>query len=545
MTRQIATPMWPPYVDLPRNRRAAREFGRRQKPGGDPRPVPSAPIDEELARFIKSGPDGQRACARVKTQSRAQFHPRHRAGSGGFGGKNRDVPGGERRRTAGSAGPLPGERGSASPAANRRQPPIGRGGALAHRRRLGPLEVHPYPTFEACGERRRFAPSSPKPETAARGPRFPADPRRRADPAERTQDRASPSGHSIPQVNLDRCLWMPVYAGGSIRGAGHGESPRLDMAGRRDDAGATALQISDRHVLSQLGGEPRHRLAGSTSPACSWSTLEKRISIRRSTFSPTWVLNPSFPAGRLPAPASVRRLGAHPRRGGKVQPVADGAARLPAAALRGPITRTGNPLTGSGTGSVGVGNERANDLVRLPPYLVQARITRTPGDRRRRLDGGDSTEAHAACSARWQSGGRAAEETSAPSPISLGRSSISSTVPARSSRSFFGRRFLAAARPRPKSGGEYAIEAMTSLLGGQFTSAGQHEPCARGKHWSYGAVHAGLGTRAGQRPFIAYAPGTNRQDEGVDDRGRSGAAGGFSDRARSLPTSSRRPQDET
>jgi len=60
---------------------------------------------------------------------------------------------------------------------------------------------------------------------------------------------------------------------------------------------------------------------------------------------------------------------------------------------------------------------------------------------------------------------------------------------------------LAAPKANPR---EYAIEAMTSLLGGQFTSR-VNMNLREAKHWSYGAFTFIWDAR-GQRPFIAYAP---------------------------------------
>jgi zinc protease len=60
---------------------------------------------------------------------------------------------------------------------------------------------------------------------------------------------------------------------------------------------------------------------------------------------------------------------------------------------------------------------------------------------------------------------------------------------------------LAAPKANPH---EYAIEAMTSLLGGQFTSR-VNMNLREDKHWSYGAFTLIWDAR-GQRPFIAYAP---------------------------------------
>jgi zinc protease len=64
---------------------------------------------------------------------------------------------------------------------------------------------------------------------------------------------------------------------------------------------------------------------------------------------------------------------------------------------------------------------------------------------------------------------------------------------------------LAANLAAPKANAkEYAIEAMTSLLGGQFISR-LNMNLREDKHWSYGAFTL-LWDARGQRPFIAYAP---------------------------------------
>src|SRR5256886_964684 len=60
---------------------------------------------------------------------------------------------------------------------------------------------------------------------------------------------------------------------------------------------------------------------------------------------------------------------------------------------------------------------------------------------------------------------------------------------------------LAAPKANPH---EYAIESMTSLLGGQFTSR-VNMNLREAKHWSYGAFTF-IWPARGQRPFIAYAP---------------------------------------
>src|SRR6058998_1095881 len=184
---QIATDV-AAYVDL-------REIGGQlviratAKPGGDLARVERA-IDEELARFIQTGPTASEL-RRVKTQSRANFI-RGIERIGGFGGKS-DVLARNEVFTGSADHYLVTERRIAAATAGDLK--------SAAARWLGDgawtLEVHPYPAFEtaASGVDRTKLPDAGTPPDA----RFPAIARA-----------TLPNGlkimlaerHSIPQVNM-------------------------------------------------------------------------------------------------------------------------------------------------------------------------------------------------------------------------------------------------------------------------------------------------------------------------------------------------------
>ncbi|PYO89439.1 MAG: peptidase M16, partial [Gemmatimonadetes bacterium] len=137
---QIATDV-AAYVDL-------REIGGQlviratAKPSGDLARVERA-IDEELARFIKSGPTASEL-RRVKTQSRASFI-RGIERIGGFGGKSDVLAVNEVYAGSADHYQVTRQRIATATAANLQS-------AAAHWLTDGDwtLEVHPYPTFEAA-----------------------------------------------------------------------------------------------------------------------------------------------------------------------------------------------------------------------------------------------------------------------------------------------------------------------------------------------------------------------------------------------------------
>ena len=459
------------YVDL-------REIGGQlviratAKPGGDLARVERA-IDEELARFIQTGPTASEL-RRVKTQSRASFI-RGIERIGGFGGKS-DVLARNEVFTGAADHYLVTQRRIAAATAGDLK------SAAARWLSDGDwtLEVHPYPAFEAAasGADRTKLPEAGTPPDA----RFPAIARA-----------TLPNGlkivmaerHSIPQVQLT-LLVDAGYAADQFAAPGTA-SLALDML----DEGTTrrtALQISD--TLSQLGA-----LLFTSSQLdvsrVALSTLKENLDPALDIFADV-VLNPSFPQADFQR-QQRQRLARIQRE--KVQPV-QMALRVFPQLLYGANHAYGNPLTGSGT-EASVSGMTRDDLVRFhrtwfkPNHAtlvivgdvsmaeIQPKLTRLFSSWR----AGDVPQKNVSTVA----------DQPRPLVYILDRPGAEQSV------------ILAANLAAPKANPhEYAIEAMTSLLGGQFTSR-INMNLREAKHWSYGAFTFIWDAR-GQRPFIAYAP---------------------------------------
>jgi len=467
---QIATDVIA-YVDL-------REIGGQlviratAKPNGDLARVERA-IDEEVTRLIQTGPTASEL-RRVKTQSRANFI-RGIERIGGFGGKS-DVLARNEVFTGSADHYLVTQRriatatlGDLKSAATRW---LSDGDWV--------LEVHPYPTFEtaASGADRSKLPDAGTPPDA----RFPAFTRA-----------TLPNGlkvvlaerHSIPQVQLT-LLVDAGYAADQFSAPGTA-SLALDML----DEGTTrrtALQISD--TLSQLGAQLFTSSQLDVSRV-ALSTLKDNLDPALDVFTDV-LLNPSFPQADFQR-QQRQRLARIQRE--KVQPVQMGLRVFPQL-LYGANHAYGNPLTGSGT-EASVSAMTRDDLVRFhrtwfkPNHATLVIV-------------GDVTLAEIQPKlARLFSGWRAGEvpqknvSTVADQPRSLvyilDRPGAEQSII-----------FAADLAPPKANPHEYAIEAMTSLLGGQFTSR-VNMNLREAKHWSYGAFTLIWDAR-GQRPFIAYAP---------------------------------------
>jgi len=467
---QIATDVIA-YVDL-------REIGGQlviratAKPNGDLARVERA-IDEELARFIQGGPTASEL-RRVKTQSRANFI-RGIERIGGFGGKS-DVLARNEVFTGSADHYLVTQRRIATATAGDLK--------SAATRWLSDgdwvLEVRPYPTFEtaASGADRTKLPDAGTPPDA----RFPAFARA-----------TLPNGlkvvlaerHSIPQVQLT-LLMDAGYAADQFAAPGTA-SLALDML----DEGTTrrtALQISD--TLSQLGAQLFTSSQLDVS-RIALSTLKDNLDPALDVFADV-VLNPSFPQADFQR-QQRQRLARIQRE--KVQPV-QMALRVFPQLLYGANHAYGNPLTGSGT-EASVSAMTRDDLMRFhrtwfkPNHATLVIV-------------GDVTLAEIQPKlTRLFSGWRAGDvpqknvSTVADQPRSL----VYILDRPGAEQSIIFAADLAAPKANPR---EYAIEAMTSLLGGQFTSR-VNMNLREAKHWSYGAFTFIWDAR-GQRPFIAYAP---------------------------------------
>src|SRR5438105_48464 len=342
------------------------------------------------------------------------------------------------------------------------------------------LEVHPYPTFEtaASGADRSKLPDAGTPPDA----RFPAIARA-----------TLPNGlkimlaerHSIPQVQLTLLL-DAGYASDQFAAPGTA-SLALDML----DEGTTrrtALQISD--TLSQLGAQLSTSSQLDVSRVAV-STLKENLDPSLDIFADV-VLNPSFPQADFQR-QQRQRLARIQRE--KVQPV-QMALRVFPQLLYGANHAYGNPLTGSGTEASVTGMTR-DDLVRFHRTWFK------PNHATLVIVGDVSMAEIQPKLTRLFSGWRAGEvpqknvstvaDQQRPLVYILDRPGAEQSV------------ILAADLAAPKANPrEYAIEAMTSLLGGQFTSR-VNMNLREAKHWSYGAFTFIWDAR-GQRPFIAYAP---------------------------------------
>jgi len=467
---QIATDV-AAYVDL-------REIGGQlviratAKPGGDLARVERA-VDEELTRFIQSGPTAGEL-RRVKTQSRANFI-RGIERIGGFGGKS-DVLARNEVFTGSADHYLVTQRRIAAATAAELK------SAAARWLNDGQwvLEVHPYPEFTTVvsGADRTKLPEAGTPPDA----RFPAIARA-----------TLPNGlkivlaerHSIPQVNLTLLL-DAGYAADQFAAPGTARLA-LDML----DEGTTrrtALQISD--TLSQLGAQLFTSSQLDVSRV-ALSTLKDNLHPALDIFADV-VLNPAFPAADF---QRLQRQTLARIQREKVQPV-QMALRVFPQLLYGANHAYGNPLTGSGT-EQSVSAMTRDDLVRFhrtwfkPNHATLVIV----GD----VSLAEVQPTLTRLFSRWPAGEVPQKNISTvadqPRPLVyiLDRPGAEQSV------------ILAADLAAPKANPrEYAIEAMTSLLGGQFTSR-VNMNLREAKHWSYGAFTFVWDAR-GQRPFIAYAP---------------------------------------
>jgi len=467
---QIATDV-AAYVDL-------REIGGQlviratAKPGGDLSKVEQA-IDQELARFIQTGPTASEL-RRIKTQGRANF-VRGIERIGGFGGKSDVLARNEVFRGSADHYLVTQRRVAAATAADLRS-------AAARWLNDGQwvLEVHPYPEFgtTASGADRSKVPTAGTPPEAT----FPAIARATLSNGLKV---VLAERHSIPQVNMT-LLVDAGYAADQFAAPGTA-SLAVDMM----DEGTTrlnALQISD--TLLQLGAQLG---TGSQLDASRvfLSAMKEKLDPSLAIFADV-ILNPSFPQADFQR-QQRQRLARIQRE--KVQPV-QMALRVFPQLLYGSNHAYANPLTGSGTEQSVAQMTRA-DLARFHRTWFKPNNATL-------VIVGDVTLAEIQPKlervfGRWQRGevpqknvGTVADQ---PKPLIyiLDRpGSEQSTILAAN---------LAAPKANPK---EYANEAMTSLLGGQFISR-LNMNLREDKHWSYGAFTFVWDAR-GQRPLIAYAP---------------------------------------
>ena len=443
------------------------------KPGGNLSAVEKA-VDEELAKFLKSGPT-EKELQRVKTQYEAGFI-RGIERIGGFGGKSdilaqSEVYGG-------------------SPDAFKQ--------TLQHVREVGAtdllktakewlsdgayeLEVHPFPQFKTAAADTMLRKSTPAVGTPPEA-RFPSLERSTLSNGLKVVLAERPS---IPVVNFN-LLFDAGYAADQFATPG-----TANLAMNMMDEGTktrNALQISEE--LAQLGANLN---TGSNLDMSnvSLSALKSNLDASLNIFADV-VLNPSFPDEdfkrlQKQTMAQIQRE--------KATPIQMGL-RVFAKFLYGANHAYGNPLTGSGTEAT-VGAMKREDLVKFHQTWIKPNNATlvvvgatTMAEIKPKLE---------ALFKNWKTGDMPAKNVSA---VALSQKPVVYLMDkpgALQSIIFAGH--VAAPKNNPH---EPAIEAMNNILGGMFTSR-INMNLREDKHWSYGSGSFLWGARA-QRPFIAYAP---------------------------------------
>jgi zinc protease len=467
---QIATDI-SAYVDL-------REIGSlfvveaTARPGVELSRVEKA-VDEELARFLASGPTPTEV-RRVKTQYRAGFI-RGIERIGGFGGKSDVLALGEvfagrpdfyKVRLARAEGATPAQ-------------------LLSSARQwlsdgVYNLEVQPYPEYQtarAGADRSKLPPPGAPADT-----KFP------------TLERATLSNglkivlaqrSAIPQVRFDLLLDAGFAADqGTTPGTASLAMAMLDEGTTR----RTALQISEQ--LAQLGANlsTGSKLDAST---VSLETLKEHLEASLDVYGDV-ILNPSFPRTDF---ERLRKQRLAQIQQEKADPVGL-ALRLFPGLLYGPGHAYANPWTGSGTEESTTKIKR-EDLKRFhqawfkPNHatLVVVGAT-TMAEVKPRLE---------RIFASWKPGDipnkNIAKVDQQPQPVVYlvdRPGSLQSLIIAGN---------VAPPKANPK---EVSIQTMNGVLGSDFSSR-VNMNLREDKHWAYGAYTFFRDAR-GQRPFVAYAP---------------------------------------
>ena len=442
------------------------------KPGGDPEAVERA-IHEEMARFLATGPT-PREMRRVQTRYRASFI-RGIERIGGFGGKSDVLAQGEvfagqpdhyknLLRWVEAATPVR---------------------LLESARRwlsdgVYILNVEPFPEFAESGG---GADRSKVPEPGATpAVRFPQLVR---DTLSNGLKIVLAERNSIPQVNMV----LLVDAGYAADQFGKPGTASLSM--NMLDEGTTtlnALQISD--TLSMLGANLGTG-SGLDMSSVSLSALKENLDPSLRIFADV-ILHPSFPAEDFQRLQRQRLAGIQRE---KVQPISM-ALRVFPRLLYGTGHAYGNPLTGSGT------TESVNSIARQD-LISFHRTWFKPNNSTLVVVGATSMAELKPRLERLFAGWR---------PGSVPTKNLSTVqLPAKpavylvdrpgSDQSVIFAGNIAPPRGNPD---EVAIQAMNTLLGGNFTSR-VNMNLREDKHWSYGSFTI-IWDAKGQRPFFAYAP---------------------------------------
>ncbi|MFY9574378.1 MAG: pitrilysin family protein, partial [Blastocatellia bacterium] len=430
-------------------------------------------IDEEMARFLAEGPTAAEL-QRVKTQHRARFI-RGVERIGGFGGKSdvlamNQVYGGTPDYYKTTL-----KRVADATAANLK---------TAANQWLSDgvyvLEVHPFPEYatnQTTVDRKKLPDAGEPP--AAKFPEL-----QRATLANGLKVVLA-ERHSIPQINL-QMQFDAGYAADqfSLPGTGSMTFGLLDGGTKR----RTALQISDE--LMTLGANLNSGSDLDTSTV-SLSALKENLDGSLDVFADV-ILNPSFPQEDF---ARLQRQRLAQIQQEKVQPIGI-ALRVFAGLLYGSGHAYSNPLTGSGT-EESISKLKREDLMKFHQTWFKPNSATL-------IVVGDTTMAE--IKPRLEKLFQAWQRGDVPSKnigtVALPQKQIVYIVDRPGSEQSV---ILASNLAPPKANkNESAIEAMSTLLGGNFTSR-INMNLREDKHWSYGAGAFVFDAR-GQRPFIAYAP---------------------------------------
>ena len=442
------------------------------RPGGDLAAVEKA-IDEELARFLETGPTADELAA-AKTQLIAGF-TRGVERIGGFGGKS-DVLA-ESQVYGGSPDAYKGKLQRVREATPQQV-------WDAAKRWLADgqyvLTVHPFPQLaeEQTGVDRK---KQPDPGTAPE-PRFPAFKRVTLKNGLKL---IVAEHHAVPVVSFS-LLADAGYASDQL-----GLPGTAKLAADMMDEGTksrSALDISN--TLVRLGATLATG-ANLDTTSVTLSALKANLDKSLEIFADV-ILNPSFPEKDFER-LKRQQLAAIEQESVAPIPV---ALRVLPRILFGPQHAYGNPLTGSGS-KASIGKVTRADVVKWHATWIK------PGSATL-LAVGDTSAAEIvpkleALFAAWKSGEAPKKNLANVAPKAKPEVYILDRPGSIQSVIIAGH--VASPKANPN---EAAIETMSGVLGTQFISR-MNLNLREDKHWSYGAG-AFFWDARGQRPFIAYAP---------------------------------------
>jgi zinc protease len=443
------------------------------KPGGNAKKVEQS-IDEELARFIKSGPTEQEL-KRVKTGYKAGFI-RGIERIGGFGGKSdilamNQVYGGSpdawktTYRTTLSATVKDLQKAAADWMSD---------GAYV-------LTISPFPEYTAAPADTNIRKSLPTPGPAPEA-KFPS--LRKATLSNGVKIILA-ERKSIPVVHFN-VLFDAGYASDQYTAMG-----TANLAMNMLDEGTktrTSLQLSEE--LAQLGatlGTGSSLDASSVSMSALKSNLDSSLNLLADI-----ILNPSFPKTDFDRLQKQTIAGIQRE---KAQPVQMGLRVIPRF-LYGNGHAYASPFTGTGT-EESVAKLTVADMVKFHDTWIKPNNATiiVVGD----ITLDELKPKIEKLFAAWKPGEvpkkniAAVEQPSKTSVYIMDKpGSIQSVI------------LAAQLAPQKNSPDDIALDAMNTILGGAFTSR-INMNIREDKHWSYGAGSFIAGAR-GQRPFLAYAP---------------------------------------